>query len=109
MRKFLLHQWVQPRIEATPTHMYAQSPVCSRKTDALGRPMRAKDKSCVVSCRVPNELKTALDTLARERSVMLSHVMREFLEEAVRCGDLYHWKEPESVPAQLLEKEDSPL
>lgn len=62
--------------------------------------MRAKNKSCVVSCRVPNELKTALDTLACERSVMLSHVMRKFLEEAVRCGDLYHWKEPESVRAR---------
>ncbi len=62
--------------------------------------MRARNKSCVVSCRVPNELKTALDTLACERSVMLSHVMRKFLEEAVRCGDLYHWKEPESVRAR---------
>lgn len=69
--------------------------------------MRAQNKSSVVSCRVPNELKKALDSLARERSVMLSHVMREFLEEAVRCGDLYHWKEPDAVPDALLEKKGS--
>lgn len=67
--------------------------------------MSMKSKSSVVSCRVPNELKKALDALARERSVMLSHVLREFLEEAVRCGNLYHWKEPDAVPAAQLEKE----
>lgn len=81
----------------------------SRNTDAEGNPVRSLNKSTVVSCRIPNELKLAVEKLARERSVMLSQVLREFLEEAVRCGDLYHWKGPGGVSERLLEKDGSTL
>lgn len=49
-----------------------------------GRPAK---KTGVISCRLPTELKTAAEALAAKNNVLLSHLLREFLEEAVRQDD----------------------
>lgn len=58
-----------------------------------GRPAK---KTGVISCRLPTELKTAAEALAaKNNNVLLSHLLREFLEETVRQDDPFWWRKGE--------------
>lgn len=57
-----------------------------------GRPAK---KTGVISCRLPTELKTAAEALAAKNNVLLSHLLREFLEETVRQDDPFWWRKGE--------------
>ena len=46
-------------------------------------------------CRLPTELKTAAEALAAKNNVLLSHLLREFLEETVRQDDPFWWRKGE--------------
>ena len=52
-------------------------------------------RSGVISCRLPTELKTAAEALAAKNNVLLSHLLREFLEETVRQDDPFWWRKGE--------------
>ncbi|WP_302497757.1 hypothetical protein [uncultured Sutterella sp.] len=49
-------------------------------------------KTGVISCRLPFELKLAIEGLAKSQNVVLSHVIREIIQEAVAQGDCFWWK-----------------
>lgn len=57
-----------------------------------GRPAK---KTGVISCRLPTELKTAAEAMAAKNNVLLSHLLREFLEETVRQDDSFWWRKGE--------------
>lgn len=49
-------------------------------------------KTGVISCRLPFDLKLAIEGLAKSQNVVLSHVIREIIQEAVDQGDCFWWK-----------------
>lgn len=49
-------------------------------------------KTGVISCRLPFELKLAIEGLAKSQNVALSHVLREIIQEAVAQVDCFWWK-----------------
>ena len=49
-------------------------------------------KTGVISCRLPFELKLAIEGLAKSQNVVLSHVTRDLIQEAVAQGDCFWWK-----------------
>ena len=51
------------------------------------------NKTGVISCRLPFDLKLASERLAQEKGIVLSHILREFLEETVRRRDPHWWYE----------------
>ena len=57
-----------------------------------GRPPK---KTRVISSPLPTELKTAAEALAAKNNVLLSHLLREFLEETVRQDDPFWWRKGE--------------
>lgn len=50
------------------------------------------NKTGVISCRLPFQLKLAAEQLTRSNGVVLSHLLREFLEETVNQGDPHWWR-----------------
>ena len=59
--------------------------------------LRPAKKTGVISCRLPSELKAAAEVLAKDNGVLLSHLLREFLEETVKQDDPYWWRNHEKV------------
>ncbi len=51
------------------------------------------NKTGVVSCRLPFELKLAAEKLASERGLVLSHLLRDFLAETVKRQDPNWWRD----------------
>ena len=58
-----------------------------------GRP--AKKGRASLAAAFQTELKTAAEALAAKNNVLLSHLLREFLEETVRQDDPFWWRKGE--------------
>lgn len=51
------------------------------------------NRTGVISCRLPGELKLKIEALAHSENVVLSHVLRDFLAECIDRGNLYWWSD----------------
>ncbi len=61
-------------------------------------------RSGVISCRMSCETKAAVDKLAQKEKIIVSHVIRAFLEESVRRGNLHWWREDVAGDEDALEE-----
>lgn len=49
------------------------------------------NRTGVISCRLPGELKLKIEALAQSDNVVLSHVLRDFITECIDRGNFYWW------------------
>ena len=62
-----------------------------------GSSQQRGNKTGVISCRLPYELKLAAERLAAERGLVLSHLLRDFIAETVRRQDPDWWRSGEEA------------